>query len=493
VGINHRHDYHTHVSFHCCDDVIDTNYNYYDQFQIQATMPPSRHSKRKAGSQAVVNGAAGPLFPDVPSEEKKAKRVKRSVITAANNGEKKVKKIKRPAVTTDDDGDDDDIDIDDATDNVTRLCKNCGRIWNYPGFICKHLDCGMRCDQEFESAQNVYIRAVRQSQSGASPSPAAAASYQGTSTAASTPTKDSLDKFDRYCLMNTNKGAPYPVFESGYSCTVDQGRTIMSKTYLASTYVKPSTHLVALIRSGKMTHVGEAVPRTILAAEEAQMHDGSGVLISFVDGQPHTTQPMKGTHAQSYDHFLAALHFTILPSLIEQKQVLMDWLALAVTIAELNKSLGWVSANNYLIRHLNDKVNARERFGAVDHDIISELATSRMAAAMSSATRAPPSSSSSSSPSAHSSSSESYGASSSRGVRPCVGYNFVADGCKNGTLCNFKHDCQFRPKCANPEVHKATACEIYNPDHPSNLKRTVTNDLAKPPFKGKAPSHPKRK
>jgi hypothetical protein len=204
------------------------------------------------------------------------------------------------------------------------------------------------------------------------------------------------------------------------------------------------------------------------------MHDASGVLLSFENGQPKTSQPMRGTHVASYDEFIAALHFNILPSLIEQPQVLLDWLTFARTVGELRRVFDWSTASTYIVQQLSDKVDLRARFGAADLEIISSIASAKLASLSCMA-----SSSSSSSSTLSRSSVQSHTGDALRPTRPCVGFNFDADGCKFGASCTYKHDCKFRPRCKNANPHPSRLCECYDPDHPSNFKRVIVNDHSK--------------
>jgi hypothetical protein len=232
-------------------------------------------------------------------------------------------------------------------ESAIRVNKQGFHIW-----LCAV--CGIRGDLPASHESNVVIRENKMLTKGQS-APAAAAGQTTTSSSSdSAPT----DKLEKHLLNLTNAvGEPHPLFAKTYPRPTPQQAVDTVRLALgASTTAPPSAQLLALIQSGKYFDLGFAVPRPFLV-------DKAGVdslaTISFGAGGPvldTTKDPTKTLPLASLNEFFSALICTILPSLIERPEAMVQWMAFARTVLNLASKESWAVARSYIDATLHHRL-----------------------------------------------------------------------------------------------------------------------------------------
>ena len=137
-------------------------------------------------------------------------------------------------------------------------------------------------------------------------------------------------------------------------------------------YRQPSSALIRLIQSGKLIHVGWALPIPIDKKEEEDtlIFSSSGGLTA------KNRSVLEPTRLQSFAQFAAALFCTILPALIAQPAATAQWLSLARTIGQMNEEphLGWEAARHYLERLLHSRIPERLPFAELHQTLFLSIA-----------------------------------------------------------------------------------------------------------------------
>ena len=195
-------------------------------------------------------------------------------------------------------------------------------------------------------------------------------------------------------------------------------------------YRYPEPDLLLCIQSGLFEQLGWAVPTRHADAAPAEtmqldMHGSRMQIRHAQDGPP--CPPLA-----SMSQFTRALVCTILPALISRPAAMVQWLALARTVAELDERKGWPEASRYLTQVLYERCRQRLPFAPVSQ---SSLDAARYVPAGFTP----------------------VGKDVVAG-RSCSMYNFGRDGCTHGQSCKYAHVCAH---CG--AQHPAKACPSHAP------------------------------
>lgn len=327
-------------------------------------------------------------------------------------------------------------------------CPHCCKATRSADF-CEHEDCKLRVDQPFESPQNVYIRAGQRGQSNNTPTPTAP--------------RIELSARDREFERLANIGDPYERFDNSATTTVNDAFDDMLGAFSSADYEVTSTSLRALIQSGKLTLVGDAIPRR---TEALGATGAAGSIVLDANGF-RTVAAAKSVPVNNLNDFFRALIGSIIPSLIMQPRAVIDWCTMAMTLMELTSQHNWDTASQYLNKTLQRCVDQRKPFGAqvtsILQDILMKKATARPQHPQAAAAAKP----------LERRSEQQAPAATPRprsapvAGQPCGNWNFRI--CEQGVACIARHSCQYAGfpdfKCASAEDgHQGKDC-VHRPSH----------------------------
>jgi hypothetical protein len=154
--------------------------------------------------------------------------------------------------------------------------------------------------------------------------------------------------------VQDKEGLPMPLFtgpDAGAAMSHLAAVAHVQRAHDSSAVVPPSSSLIDLIRAGKLTEIGFAVPRSRLAVS-AEMDNAVGAFALTESGQlSHisklATAPPVVASAQQ---FCLALFATILPALIDRPAAMMEWITLGRTALTLEAQHDWSVARSYVSR-----------------------------------------------------------------------------------------------------------------------------------------------
>lgn len=135
----------------------------------------------------------------------------------------------------------------------------------------------------------------------------------------------------------------------------------------ATAFARPSAKLLQLIREGKLTSVGYAVPNPIGSgaggAGKVTLENGS-LAVSGAKGAPEVSSPQL---------FMQAMFATILPALLNDPQGMLQWITLGRTFLAVFDRWGGKAANSYLEQYLNERVHGQQDFCEVSTSILTNV------------------------------------------------------------------------------------------------------------------------
>lgn len=242
--------------------------------------------------------------------------------------------------------------------------------------------CGLRGDLLAGDPANIALNAQRVAiaQSVRGPS-SYAASTMGQSHAAAEPARETgLSALDREYAKLAKQGEPCLLFvgpKAGAPLAHTAALRIVRTTPNGPATQMPSEHLIDLIRVGKLKAVGHAIPRPL---DNNSIEDGMPELLSVgADGTLKTqaktfVPPSSCTSAQQ---FCLALFSTILPSLIDRPNGLVQWMALGRTALELEKLYDWPTASAYVAQLLNERTTVGEPFNVISTECLHSVQMAR--------------------------------------------------------------------------------------------------------------------
>jgi hypothetical protein len=156
---------------------------------------------------------------------------------------------------------------------------------------------------------------------------------------------------------------------------------LMSRLALgASAMEAPSPALLTYIRSGKLLHVGHAIPRPLHRSREGD-NAVAGVMFGE-DGKVvtaskalHDAPPVPDLHS-----FCLALFGTILPALADRPAAMQEWIALGRTALELERQYkSWPVAYDYVVQLLHERVPQGAGFATPSPSCLQTVAYARAA------------------------------------------------------------------------------------------------------------------
>ena len=250
--------------------------------------------------------------------------------------------------------------------------------------------CGLRGDLQADHPANKYLQQV----AIAKLAPAAAASSASSVSSQGQPKPDTHDtdgavltKLERE-FRDRLRDPPtvYPTFALTGCTPTEQEATVAAAFLLGrdalggSDTVLPSPHLVRLIQSGKMKHIGWAIPKPV--SRDAR-DDNTSAAFTLDFGGRMTAQSRDVTSppvVASLSQFMDALTSTILPSLAAQPLAQQEWLALARSLIYLDATYSWPIAATYCDRILNERIPQGKGFALPSQAIMLTLLSKESAA-----------------------------------------------------------------------------------------------------------------
>lgn len=207
--------------------------------------------------------------------------------------------------------------------------------------------------------------AAKHSQSSSSSSSAAATGQSADNASSLVLSRDKLLEKEfqaRLDMMPVN-----PFF--GKKAPVDPKHAIDEnrKALGATGFARPTPKLLQLIREGKLTDVGYAIPTLIgngaSGAAKVTVENGS---LSFAGtkGAPEVTSPLL---------FMQALCGTIIPALIDDPQAILQWATLGRTYLAVFNRGGGRMAHHYLEQYLNERIHSQKDFCEVSSTILTSV------------------------------------------------------------------------------------------------------------------------
>ena len=243
-----------------------------------------------------------------------------------------------------------------------QTCFTCARERPHaPGVIAHtsiqwRCECGRRGDLPFDHEINREIMSTRSGHGALeSASSTSAASSSGTA-----PNPDSsLSKRDRHFKLLLARACPP---QTAFSFSPALGATPHGPTHSIVENMKahkaaendpPSAHLIALIRAGKLTEVGFALPRPLNEAPDDERNAQVGFVITDRGTWAETSSGTTAPPVPSAQAFCMALFSTILPALVDMPAAVSQWFALGRTALLLERTRGWQAADGYVRQVLN--------------------------------------------------------------------------------------------------------------------------------------------
>jgi hypothetical protein len=266
-------------------------------------------------------------------------------------------------------------------------CLSCATV-RKPGrreYVCEN--CGLRGDLYIDAPVNKHLAAMALIKASM---PAAAASSSSSSVSSSGQAKpdthdtpaSSLSKLEReFVSLAREAPAAYPIFNAVIGTPAEAEAAVAAAFLLgrqslgAPQQVQPSVHLVRLIQSGKLKHVGWAIPKLVgVSARDADVT--VGFLLDSRGGMTAQSRDLLSPPVvQSLGQFFEALLAVILPSLAAQPAAQQEWMALARTMIHLDATYGWVAAVQYCDQLLNERVPQAMGFALPSQQILIGLHT----------------------------------------------------------------------------------------------------------------------
>lgn len=193
---------------------------------------------------------------------------------------------------------------------------------------------------------------------------------------------------DRQCALQLLSGHDSPLFSGvGAALPVKHDVALLQirKALHGMTYDLPSEPLQQLIRAGKLTQVGWAVPR-----KPQSFADDAPSTLSVVNGEL-VSSSSKGRIPKScanLQQFAAAMFGTILPALIDKPAAMMQWITLGRTALELEREYDWNAASAYIDQLLQERVPLGLPYDAVSSDALTSINQLRAASVVAAASGA---------------------------------------------------------------------------------------------------------
>jgi hypothetical protein len=268
-----------------------------------------------------------------------------------------------------------------------------------------------------------------------------------------------LPQRDRYFIRLLASGPIMPLFVAptpavaGVPPEFTHLDALSTTSYDDLEYSEPSVQLIDLVRSGRLPHIGWAIPRP----QSASLLGDELSNAEFVFSTAGLRQVSSTTTAPPVPDAIAfanALFVTILPALIDRPKALAQWLALGRTALSIARKHSWEVAAAHLERVLPSRIRQAKPFADVAPGDLNPLIMARAAsgaaaasaAASGSAPRQPP-----------------LGQGPVSVHQTCNAWNFKV--CPR-SACPFPHVCCFRAGRGCTGEHRGATC-VFNPQGPA--------------------------
>ena len=272
-----------------------------------------------------------------------------------------------------------------ALDQRPLQCSTCSTP-NYTPFSswrCNNPSCELRGDLPISAPENVHFLKERERlheaklavmRGGSAPAASATSVSSGQSTDSRADANLGFNSLDREYARAAAAAPTFDLF-AGTNAGLQLGHTAaleMARKALAATSTQiPSEQLIALIRSGKIWKIGHAIPRQIMTG----VVSGEGLAFDQASGgfklESKQTPPPDG--CATMHSFVAALVSTILPALIDRPAAMMNWIVLARTALEIERTESWKAASDYITQLLMQQVSTRSPFIDVDRSVLQNV------------------------------------------------------------------------------------------------------------------------
>lgn len=210
--------------------------------------------------------------------------------------------------------------------------------------------CGLRGDLPASDPGNAFL-AKKALLTQGQKAPVAAASQSTATTASSHAAK--LEA--HLTSLAAELGGIHPDFverpPGDVSFTPERAVIVSASALGASMFAPPSAALLRLIQSGKLLRTEFALPVPFLQHTSTQEHvariefGAAGLSAPTIVTSKNPCDPPPLANIEEFD---TAMYATIIPALITRPEALIQWVALARTVHEVNTSMGWISARSYL-------------------------------------------------------------------------------------------------------------------------------------------------
>ena len=259
-------------------------------------------------------------------------------------------------------------------------CQSC-LVANSSGKAMWVCECGRRGDLPPEHPLNIQIGAKQIAEIAARPGPSAPSSAASSSSQTHTDsTRNSADTSlpaleRRYTALATDLGFPFIAAFTGPDAGAPLAHTdaleISREALAATSSSRPTTALVSLIRAGRLTTIGHAIPRALegisVDAEGLGVAAGANGQVTITAASGNKPPP---ANCDSLQSFCRAMFSTILPALIDRPKAIMQWLTLGRTALHLESVYGWPVAAEYVAQNLVDRVQTGQAFGPVNTTVL---------------------------------------------------------------------------------------------------------------------------
>lgn len=280
--------------------------------------------------------------------------------------------------------------------------------------------------------------------------------------------ESALSGRDKEWKRQTDEGDSFPRFTAAPSAySVKKAFEDLRKSYYGANYVQPSDSMIKLIQSGKLRAIGHAMPKSTKEELESDGRDNSEAKLSIDSKGLKVSEKFKVPPVNSLTSFLKIVTGAIVPSLVMQPQVVLDWVALTRSVILLSEQYGWESASFYLSSTLTNCVANRKSFGELDMDAFNSMQAVRMHGGNFQR------------PSVEGSAGTAAAA-ANRGV--CRHFN-SARGCNKNENCTYEHICSNR-NCENPVGHNFINCSARKDSWNGESASSRLSSSSFPPSRG---------
>jgi hypothetical protein len=339
--------------------------------------------------------------------------------------------------------------------------------------------CSLRGDlpSSHEANQILLLLSTNTSKVAAATAAAAAAASSSTTSASSSTSLSSTSigqslhekhqtKLDRSFEQMLREGAPTAAaeFQDTTPVTPSQALLKLRQAYNSRAYHQTSEKLREVIRAHKLKEVGFALPIRIGEVKE------DTTSLTLVSGNTILAQSKNGIAVappiQSPIQFFKALLCTILPSLFDRPNAMLQWLSLVKTMFEIEMETNdWSKAMLYLSQALHESVSSGTQLAECDTNHIRVIIDRDYRSSTVTAASGYPSLNGGGGASLvqrSASVATLAGGATTHGKRVCRDYNYRV--CTR-MPCSFAHECKYHldegKDCGGR--HPATQCIYYKP------------------------------